>query len=184
MKNESKAIVCNLYAGPGTGKSSSMGGIFSELKWRNINCEMAPEFAKEKVWEKSLDILRNQIYIFGKQLQTIKRLEHQVDVIITDSPLLLSLIYGHKEKSSFKQLVIDTYNDYNNLDIFLKRSKPYNPKGRLQNESEAKEKDHEIKSMLISNHIVPIEIETGRESVIKIADIICDLLKKTFPQNC
>jgi len=172
-----KVIVLNLYAGPGTGKSSSMGGIFAELKWRNINCEMAPEFAKEKVWEKSTDILRNQIYIFGKQLQTIKRVEHQVDVVITDSPLLLSLIYGHREKDSFKQLVIETYNDYDNLNILLKRSKPYNPKGRLQSEVEAKEKDHEIRAMLAKNNIVPIEMETGRESVIKIADMICEKLK-------
>ena len=52
-------LLVNFYAGPGTGKSSTMAGVFSELKWMGVNCEMAPEFAKEKVWEGSLNILDN-----------------------------------------------------------------------------------------------------------------------------
>jgi len=101
------ALLINLFAGPGTGKSTTMAGVFSELKLRGVNCEMAPEFAKEKVWEKSVNILENQIYVFGKQYNTIHRLLGQVDIIITDSPLLLSSIYGTNETKLFHQLPND-----------------------------------------------------------------------------
>ncbi len=62
------ALIVNLFGGPGAGKSTMAAGLFSELKWRGINCELATEYAKEKVWEESYAIFENQIYIFGKQL--------------------------------------------------------------------------------------------------------------------
>jgi hypothetical protein len=44
-----KTILVNLYAGPGTGKSTMAANVFSELKWMGVNCELALEFAKTKV---------------------------------------------------------------------------------------------------------------------------------------
>ena len=54
-------IVVNLFAGPGSGKSTTCAGVFSKLKLIGINCEMALEYAKDKVWENSLDVLNDQI---------------------------------------------------------------------------------------------------------------------------
>jgi len=172
MSDKPKTLLVNLYAGPGTGKSTTMAGVFSELKWRGVNCEMAPEFAKEKVWEESLAILGNQIYIFGKQLHTLHRVMGKVDVVITDSPLMLSLIYGKNEGEPFKNLVLDVYSRYNSLNIFLKRQKKYNPSGRLQTEDEAKEIDEKLENLLILNQIPYIEMDSGRETVQQIADLV------------
>ena len=177
------AIVANLLAGPGTGKSTSMAGIFAELKWRGINCEMAPEFAKEKVWEKSTNILNNQIYVFGKQFNTIFRLDGQVEVIITDSPLLLSIIYGKNESELFRQFVLEVFNRHDNMNFFLERLKEYNPKGRLQTFEEAKEKDREIKEVLDFNKISYTMMEAKREVVVEIADKICEKLKEPKETN-
>lgn len=165
------ALVINLFAGPGTGKSTTMAGVFSELKWRGVNCEMAPEFAKEKVWEKSTDILRNQIYVFGKQYNTIHRLLGQVDMIVTDSPLLLSTIYGTNETEKFHELVLETFNKQNNLNIFLDREKGYNPKGRLQTEEEAKEKDREVLTLLDKYGVKYKILPARRETMNQIADM-------------
>lgn len=170
MKN--KTILVNLFAGPGTGKSTMMAGLFSELKYRGVNCEMAPEFAKEKVWEESLKILEDQIYIFGKQLHTIHRIHGKVDVIITDSPLLLSLIYGKNESPSFKNLVLDVHHRFDNINIFLHRKKVYNPAGRLQTEEEAKVKDQEILEMLNKNNILYINRLSDKTVIPKIIDLI------------
>ena len=64
-------IVVNLFAGPGSGKSTTCAGVFSKLKLAGVNCEMALEYAKDKVWENSLDVLDDQIYVFGKQLHRL-----------------------------------------------------------------------------------------------------------------
>ncbi len=143
-----KTVVINLYAGPGTGKSTSCAQIFSELKWVGINCEMVREFAKDKVWENSLDVLNDQIYIFGKQQHKLRVLINQVEVIITDSPILLSLIYDKTENPNFKNLVVDVHREFENINIFLEREKPYNPKGRVQNEEKAKLIDTKVKNLL------------------------------------
>jgi hypothetical protein len=177
-----KTLLCNLYAGPGTGKSSTMAGVFSELKWRGVNCEMAPEFAKEKVWEESTAILGNQIYVFGKQLHTIYRLEGKVDVIITDSPLLLSIIYGKNEGEPFKNLVFDVYKRFWNLDIFLRRHKKFNPSGRLQTEDEAKEIDRRLEQLLISAKRQFTAYDSGKETVQKITEQIMGIIGKDKEQ--
>ena len=171
------ALLTNLFGGPGTGKSTVMAGVFSELKWRGINCEMAPEFAKEKVWEKSTNILRNQIYVFGKQYNTIHRLLGQVEIIITDSPLLLSTIYGTNETESFHKLVLETFNKQNNLNIFLFREKDYNPMGRLQTEDEAKDLDNEIRTLMDKYGVVYQALPARRETVGIIADMAVEMAK-------
>ena len=142
------SLVLNLFGGPGVGKTSIMAEVFAKLKWADVNCEMAPEFAKEKVWEGSLEILGNQVYVFGKQHHTIMRLLGKVDVIVTDSPLLLSIIYGRTEGEAFRNLVIEKNEQLNRMNFFLMRQKQYNPSGRLQTEDQARMKDIEIKDML------------------------------------
>lgn len=171
-----KTLVCNLYAGPGTGKSSTMAGVFSELKFRGMNCEQAPEFAKEKVWEGSLRILSNQIYVFGKQLHTIMRVVGQVECVITDSPLLLSMVYGKKCTQTFKDLVFETYSNMWNLDIFLTRNKKYNPNGRLQDEDQAKGIDTEVRTILDSKGIQYSTLPAGPHSIPVIADMVENLV--------
>lgn len=175
MKKRSKKIetlVVNLYGGPGTGKSTTMAGVFAELKWHGVNCEMGPEFAKEKVWEKSFAILGNQIYVFGKQFHTLVRVCGQVDVVVTDSPLLLSLIYGKDEVREFHDLVLAVHRKYRTLNIFLKRIKKYNPSGRMQTEPEAREIDRRVLDMLSDNGIPFEEFDAGRGSVPMIAEMV------------
>lgn len=140
--------VVNFYAGPGSGKSTMTAGVFYYLKSRGVNCEMALEYAKDKVWEESFAVLENQIYVFGKQLHRIWRLIDKVDVILTDSPLLVSLVYGSKESEEFHALVRQTYNRFDNKNYFLTRVKNFEPAGRMQTEEKAKVLDNSMLDML------------------------------------
>lgn len=160
-------IVVNLFGGPGTGKSTVMADIFARLKWKGINCEMAPEFAKEKVWEESFKTLGNQIYVFGKQQHSIYRLLDKVDVIITDSPLLFSCYYG-KGSASFHALVWEQHERLDSINIFLEREKEYNPIGRIQNEEEAKKIDESLK-MLLNDYLY---FKASPESIGQIVETI------------
>jgi len=146
-------LVLNLYGGPGVGKSTVAAGIFAELKWNGINCEMAREYAKDIVWEKSFGRLENQIHIFGEQQHRLHRLVDQVDVIITDAPILMSLVYGMKMSAAFKGLILDTHNSFYNYDVYLEREKPYQQAGRIQNEEKAREIDDIIYHLLNANGI-------------------------------
>lgn len=146
-------IIVNLFAGPGSGKSTTCAGVFSALKLAGINCEMSLEYAKDKVWEESIKTLDNQIYIFGKQLHRLWRLKDKVDVIITDSPLPLSIYYDKSDSEHFKNLVMEQFNSFTNLNFFILRDDTYNPKGRLQTESEAIEIDKNLRTVLKDNDI-------------------------------
>lgn len=59
-------IVINLWGGPGCGKSTTMARIFSELKVKGYNVEMVSEFAKDLVYEKRDETMKDELYIFAK----------------------------------------------------------------------------------------------------------------------
>lgn len=132
-------ILVNLIGAPSAGKSSGAAYIFSQLKMRGVNAELVTEFAKDKVWEESKEVFNNQAYIFGKQYFRITRCQDKVDVIVTDSPLILSAFYNQNEilGNEFNQLVQKVSNSYHSLNYLLIRDKPYNPVGRFQTEEES-----------------------------------------------
>ena len=155
------AIVINLFAGPGVGKSTTAARIFAELKLMGVNCEMALEFAKDKVWEESFKTMDDQIYIFGKQFHKIWRLKDKVDVIITDSPLPISIVYDKENSKAFHELIMEQFNKFNNFNFLIERGTDYQEDGRVQTEEEAKEVDKVVKNVLDENKIdyttLPIE---------------------------
>lgn len=132
-------LVVNLLGSPGAGKSTGAAYIFAALKMAGINAELVTEFAKDKAWEHNLKAVNNQAYVFGKQCYRMSRCADEVDVIITDSPLFLSIIYNNDPRltENFNKSVMDTFNSYNNINFLLKRVKGYNPKGRFQTEEES-----------------------------------------------
>lgn len=150
-----KPIVVNLFGGPGSGKSTGAAYVFANLKMNGINCELVTEFAKDKTWEHNMEALSNQAYVFGKQFYRISRCANQVDVIITDSPLALSVIYNSDPRlgETFDQMVLKVFNSYDNLNYLLLRKKPYNPIGRNQTEEESDNIGCEIEKMLVDNSI-------------------------------
>jgi len=159
-QNEKKTLVVNLLGGPGTGKSSIRAGVFYDLKFRGIDCEEATEYAKDLTWEKRKFTIQNQVHIFGEQHHRLWRLLGQVEVIITDSPLLLTPIYDGRESDTLRKLALEEFNSMWNYVVFLKRCKEYNPNGRNQTEDEAIEVDRRILDFLMDNQI-PFETTKG-----------------------
>lgn len=144
---EKKTLVVNLYGGPGTGKSTMAALLFARLKGLGVNCEIVMEYAKDLTWQESFNVLGNQVYVFGKQQHRLWRLKGKVDVIITDAPLLHSMVYN-KDNLALDELVMTEYKKHRNFDIFLRRVKPYNPAGRTQNLGEAIDIDFATREIL------------------------------------
>lgn len=155
-------LLINLFGGPGAGKSTGAAYIFSQLKMAGVNAELVTEFAKDKVWEGNKEVFKNQAYIFGKQYFKISRCADKVDVIITDSPLLLSIVYNDNPVlgDSFNETVKNVFSSFNSMNYILSREKEYNPVGRNQTESEAKEVDIQVRAMLDQEKI-PYEVVAG-----------------------
>ena len=152
-KNKYKeTLVVNLFAGPGTGKSTTAAGIFFELKNRQVNCEIAAEYAKDLVWQKRNATFEDQIYLFAKQHHRIFNLLGQVDVVITDCPILLSPVYDVEKRPTFAKLVAEEHNRMWTYNVFLKRHKTYNPTGRLHNEQQAHQIDRAVLDVLDDNN--------------------------------
>lgn len=145
--------IINILGGSGIGKSTFAAELFTLMKKELYDVELALEYAKDLVYENRLNTLENQIYVFGKQLHRIQRLVGKVEYIITDSPIILSSIYGEKYSENFHRLVLETFNQFSNINILLKRGHDYNPNGRLQTLEEAIEIDRKIAHYLIINSI-------------------------------
>ena len=143
-------IVINLFGGPGIGKSTQASYLFYRLKELQLNVELVSEYAKELTWENNLDKLSDQLYVSAKQNRRLKRLEGKVDVVVTDSPLLLGIHYATPNfiGGTFEPMMHELFRAYNNYNVLLTRCKVYRNEGRFQNEDEAKEIDVSIRNML------------------------------------
>lgn len=148
-------IVVNLFGAPGAGKSTGAAYVFYCLKAAGINAELVTEFAKDKVWEKNEKVFINQAYIFGKQSYRQTRLLDEVDVIVTDSPLFLSIYYNNSEilGEDFNRVVYNVFESFNNMNYFVGRTKPYNPKGRFQDETGSDNISRELANLLTDYNI-------------------------------
>lgn len=164
--------IVNLYGGPGSGKSTMAAAVFAELKWLGVNCELVTEYAKTKVWEESFRVFESQFFVSANQIYNIQSVAKHVDLIITDSPILMRTAYTDKEDKILLSLIKSEHSKYNNINIFLNRVKPYNPNGRMQSEAEAIQKDKEILEILEKSGEGYIRCNGEREAIPSLLDAI------------
>lgn len=173
-------IVVNLFGAPGAGKSTGAAYIFSRLKMADINVELVTEFAKDKVWEGSRAVFENQAYIFGKQYFRISRLGSQVDVVVTDSPLMNSVFYNSDDLlgNELDALVTKVFNSYQNVNFFVYRCKTYNPIGRFQTEEESDIAAENLEAFLKDHHIEAESVPGSIDGYDRIVDTVIKLLER------
>jgi nicotinamide riboside kinase len=166
--------VVNLFAGPGTGKSTTCAALFAECKYFGVNTEMVLEYAKDMTWERRGDkAFKAQEFIFGQQSFALSKVASEVDFAITDAPLMLSTVYGNEEELS--NLAYATHMKYDSLNIFLKRNKAYQKAGRSQTEEEARTLDARMLGMLESYRIPYVVMDFGRQNVPEIMRLLASL---------
>lgn len=130
------------------------------MKKKGIYTEYVSEYAKELVYEEKWDMLddsmKNQKIILAEQQKRLDRLIGKVEVVVTDSPLLLSIIYANDRNDDFEKMIIDKFNQYNNFNLVVLRNKKqeFQQIGRKQNLEESIEKDKEIINLLTKNNIL------------------------------
>lgn len=161
MNTQKKSpIIVNLIGGPGSGKSTIAAGLFYFLKMAGVKAEFAPEYAKDMVYDKAFKTLDDQFYIFGRQFHKIWRLIEDNDVIVTDSPIILSILYNKTESIKFNEFVVEQYKRFDTITCFIDRETVYQESGRMQTEEESKQLDAELKRIMEENDIPYITSKT------------------------
>lgn len=151
--------VINLFGGPGAGKSTTAAGLFYIMKSDSTfdnSVELVTEFAKDLTYAERFKELEgnNQLYITAKQHNKLHRLRDQVDYAVTDSPIIQSLMYTPEDYfPSFSFLLREIFDSFDNINIFIKRTKPYKTYGRSQSEEEADAIGTRLWHFLASNDI-------------------------------
>lgn len=173
-----KTVVINLFGEPSAGKSTCAMDITAKLKRSGITAEYISEFAKDKVWENDSEVFRHQEYIFGKQSFKMGRVKDKVQVMVVDSPLILSAVYDKTLGKNFRNTVLDIFNSYNNKNYFLVRNHPYENEGRLHNEQEASLIKQEILDKLNEYHINYDIVISNEETCNKIVEDVIKEVKK------
>jgi len=161
--------VINFFAGPGAGKSTTASGLFCLMKQNGDNVELVTEFAKDLTWEGNLNCLKDQLFVSATQNHRLFRLIDEVDWVVTDSPLLLSLLYKKSNYyDKFDEFMLSVFNSYNNFNFFINRTKDYVQSGRTQTLHEAQQLDSKIK-LLLKNLKIPYTSINGNKSASKVA---------------
>lgn len=173
-------IVINLFGVPSAGKSSGAAYIFSKLKMESVNVELVTEVAKDELWNKSIEPFNCQEYLFGKQSYRLSRLKDKVDIVITDSPLPLTILYNNNPilDEDFEHVVMKIFHSYQNINILLNRVKEYNPVGRFQTEEESNSLKQPIIKILDKYNIDYDEYNGCIEDYDKIVEVILSTLNK------
>ena len=176
--------IINLFGGPGIGKSSIASGITYKLKKKHITCDNPYEFPKALAWDNNNEAIKDQLYVLANQHRGIVKSFGKVDYIVLDSPILLSLVYRSMYKGSeypatlydsehFDKLVLDIHNQYDSINILLKRGNGvHNEKERYQSLDESKKLDYEIEKVLLKNKIPYISIDVNEKAVNKIIKLL------------
>lgn len=181
-----KTFVVNLFGAPGAGKSTFADLLFAYCKLYGVSCEKFDEFAKGPAWEKNMVALSDQAYIFGNHYHSFHRVDSQVKLIITDSPLPLAIYYNRATKSfapkNFDQVVLEGYNRFDNINLYMVRNFPYEQAGRYQTESESDQVDKDLRKVLKEynigyKEIVNKDIESTKKVAEKMAISLANFLK-------
>lgn len=136
-------LVVNLFGAPGAGKSTLAHLLTGLLKKCHVPCELASEYAKDVVLDRSPHFLTNQFRILGEQSWRVERIAASgAEVAVTDSPVALvaffaKTLYPERYSSDFVELVMAAHREWPSFDFYLRRNHPYESRGRLQSETEA-----------------------------------------------
>ena len=173
-------LLVNLFAGPGTGKSTTAAGVFYKMKTQHINSEYIQEYAKDKTWMGDHFSLGIQPYVTVKQLYRQERLRDKVDVAITDGCILNGLLYHCKYvNDDFTYWLLSAHRSFPNLNIFIERNVQhhgYEASGRSQDLTQAMQIDQRTLDLLDRLKEPYMRLQMSDQLVDQILDLVKEKL--------
>jgi len=167
-----------LIGAPSAGKSTLAASLFSVLKEKKIKVELIQEYAREHINKYgTVENVLSQYLFYEKQREKEDIIPSAIDVLITDSPTILSYMYAlfygkasHKDEqllltNMYEKFLQDSFKRYD-LIYYLPSVRDYIKDGtRIQTEEEAKKIGELIYNFLTIHKIPMIEIESPNTQV-------------------
>ena len=149
-KSKRSPLLINLFAGPSAGKTTAALELTAALKKKGFNVEYVSEYAKELVLENKTELLKNQVHVTDEQFHRLDRLRNSgVEIIVTDSPVLLGKVYGEgKISREYGKKLLTYHNSFDNFNLFVNRGSTFQTEGRVHNLEQSKELDAKILTLL------------------------------------
>jgi len=170
---ESLGKLVNVTGGPGIGKSTLAAGLYVELKKLGIEAEYVSEYPKELVYQERYLTLTDQVYVFANQYHKIWTAATHNQIVITDSPIMLSMIYNPDTSQNFNNLIIELHNKFDAMNIVLKRApETYSSVGRIHSLTESISVDNRIREILNDYDMDYLEFDPVHDDVQKLVTFI------------
>lgn len=158
--NFNEHTTINLYAGPGSGKSTTSRTLSALFGGNGISSIAPIEIPKLHVWEKSFTHLSDQLKIFANQKFNQDLCNKKFKISVVDSPLLMQLIYMEQNKSDnikeLEQLIVKAFEErkkQNVFSYFLKRKHSYSNYGRVHSEEQSNQLNNKIIEILTKYNV-------------------------------
>lgn len=154
-------IVINFWGGAGIGKSTLAARTYTWLKQRGCRVEMTGEYAKELVYEDSMRVIHDQLYLYAEQEHRLRCLaESGVEVAVCDSPTPLSVVYDTEQDGKLAELIWDRFDRYKSVNFLLKRDDSiFTEKDRIDTLESAHAVDEAVEKMLDEHKIPYVEVD-------------------------
>lgn len=182
FEDNKKLKVIQFFGGPSTGKSVAAAELFALMKKKRHSVELIHEFAKDLVWDGNPQMFYEQDWIFANQHRLQRRLvNHNVEYAVTDTSILLGIFYTDSSfPTSMRDLIVDTYHSYTNINILLARNPaiPFEQLGRNQNEQQSIVVDNAIRRFFDGQGIEYVEFQAGD----RVAEQVYDKIMQRYPQ--
>jgi len=145
----------NLFGGASCGKSITATNVRAQLGFKGYDIELVDEVIKDWTYIPRIPKDCDSFFLQASQIQKEDiRLRAGVDLIVSDSPLLLQYFYAHYHKVPLQEAMLSAALEfeklYPSLNIFIDREdKFYDEVGRYEKLGEAKKIDYLIKDVLL-----------------------------------
>ena len=149
-----RTIVVNIFGGPCVGKSTLAAAVYAELSQRALHCELVRAAAKSLIWREDWESLKDAQAIHEVRYAEMLRLYGNIDAIVTDSPLLMDIIYAGEEWD-YEQVAVRHFHEFRAENYLLERSPiiRYDHRGRHCTEEEAEGYSDRLREILAQYEI-------------------------------
>lgn len=138
-------LIVNIFGAPGAGKSTYAARLYSELKMAGVETELVREVAKQYVYDGTLGH-KPQMQILDEAVEQIESLHSNVEVVVSDSPILLSVVYAKDGVGDITERAKRYHYSRPSLNFFMNLGgeDDYNTRGRVHSYVEALKIENKI----------------------------------------